>query len=237
MEDDLIASLTRQVKEEVVENYLTERRLLELQVEDLLEQANQTRLQAARTGRRLTRLAYLVIKSDMQAELLHLMKIPENSFWSSCITQQFTRGVRFIRVRGFTDKAKFRKLFVESYVRFYQRMVEYQKAYNNLKAECQAVNSNIKRFRNNFDLLTIINFLKSLDTVTLERKIFLGENFTAAELASIDQKLQINLISFELFDVPPPLTLPKPERMEEPLSDLAVRVYRKFQTDIKRIMC
>lgn len=237
MEDDLLASLTRQVKEEVVENYLTERRLLELQVEDLLEQANQTRLQAARTGRRLTRLAYLVIKSDMQAELLHLMKIPENSFWSSCITQQFTRGVRFIRVRGFTDKAKFRKLFVESYVRFYQRMVEYQKAYNNLKAECQAVNSNIKRFRNNFDLLTIINFLKSLDTVTLERKIFLGENFTAAELASIDQKLQINLISFELFDVPRPVTLPKPERMEEPLSDLAVRVYRKFQTDIKRIMC
>ncbi|MGA7876148.1 MAG: hypothetical protein WCA08_10830, partial [Desulfoferrobacter sp.] len=118
----------------------------------------------------------------------------------------------------------------------YQRMGEYQKAYDSLKAECQAVNTNIKRFQNNFDLLAIINFLKSLDTVTLERKIFLGENFTAAELASVDQKLQINLISFEIFNVPSPLALSKPERMEEPLGDLAVRVYRQFQTDIKRIM-
>jgi len=236
MEDDLIASLTRQVKEEVVENYLTERRLLELQVEELFEQADNTKFQASRTGRRLTRLAYLVVKSDMQEKLLCLLKIPRDSFWGACITQQFSRGMRFIRVRGFTDKAKFRKLFVESYVRFYQRMGEYQKAYDGLKAECQAVNTNIKRFRNNFDLLTIINFLKSLDTVTLERKVFLGENFTAAELASIDQKLQVNLISFEIFNVPSPLALSKPERMEEPLSDLAVRVYRQFQTDIKRIM-
>ena len=236
MEDDLITSLTRQVKEEVVENYLTERRLLEIQVEELFELADNTKFQASRTGRRLTRLAYLVVKSDMQEELLHLLKIPRDSFWGACITQQFSRGVRFIRVRGLTDKAKFRKLFVESYVRLCHRMSEYQKAYDNLKAECQAVNTNIKRFQNNFDLLTIINFLKSLDTVTLERKVFLGENFTASELASIDQKLQVNSISFDMFNVPPPLALPKPERMEELLSDFAVRVYRKFQTDVKRIM-
>ena len=236
MEDDLISSLTRQVKEEVVENYLTERRLLELQVEDLLKQADDTRSSALRTGRRLTRLAYLVIKSDMQGELVRLLGIPEGSFWSDFLTQQFTRGVRFIRVKGFTDKARFRKLFLESYARFYQRMGEYQKSYESLKAECQAVNSNIKKFQKNFDLLTIINFLKSLDTVTLERKIFLGENFSAAELSSIDEKLQMNVVPFEMLNVPPPLSLPKPERMQEPLSDLAVRVYRKSQTDVKRIM-
>ena len=236
MEDDLISSLTHQVKEEVVENYLTERRLLELQTEDLAGLTEETKFHALRTGRRLSRLGYLVIHSEMQERLLQLLKIPEPSFWSDCVKQQFSRGVRFIRVKAFTDKAKFRKLFLESYTRFYKRMETYQKSYDNLKAECQAVNSNIKRFQKNFDLLTMISFLKSLDTVTLERKVFLGENFTAQELASVDEKLHLNLVSFEQLDVPQPLLLPKPERIEEPLSELAVNIYRKFQADVKRIM-
>jgi len=58
MEDDLIASLTHQVKEEVVENYLAERRLLEVQTEELTKQADEARAHAVRTGRRLTRLAH-----------------------------------------------------------------------------------------------------------------------------------------------------------------------------------
>jgi len=236
MEDDLIASLTHQVKEEVVENYLAERRLLELQAEELLKRTEETKAHAARTGRRLTRLAHLVVRSDMQERLIQLLQIPPDSFWINCLNQNFSRGVRFIRVRGLTDKAKFRKLLFESYSRLYMRMEEYRKAYESLKADCIAVNNNIKRFQKNFDLLTIINFLKSLDTVTLERKIYLGENFTAQELASIDQKLHITLIVFEKLEVPQPLPLNKPERMEEPLTDLAVSVYRKFQIDVKRIM-
>ncbi|MDY0040310.1 MAG: hypothetical protein RBS57_08350 [Desulforhabdus sp.] len=236
MEDDLISSLTYQVKEEVVENYLTERRLLELQTEDLASQAESMKFSALRTGRRLSRLGYLVIHSDMQEKLMQLLKIPEQCYWRECLSQQFSRGVRFIRVKAFTDKAKFRKLFLESYTRFYKHMESYQKAYDNLKAECQAVNQNIKHFHKNFDLLTMINFLKSLDTVTLERKVFLGENFTPQELASIDEKLHLHPVSFAKLDVPAPLELPQPELIEEPLSELAVNIYRKFQTDVKRIM-
>jgi len=236
MEDDLIASLTHQVKEEVVENYLMERRLLELQMEDIASQAEATKLHALRTGRRLSRLGYLVVHTEMQEKLVQLLGIPEQSLWRDCVKQQFSRGVRFIRVKAFTDKAKFKKLFLESYTRFYKRMESYQKSYDNLKADCQAVNTNIKHFQKNFDLLTMISFLKSLDTVTLERKIYLGENFTARELASIDEKLHLNPVAFEKLDVPQPLQLPKPERIEEPLSELAVNIYRKFQADVKRIM-
>jgi hypothetical protein len=236
MEDDLIASLTRQVKEEVVENYLNERRLVELQMEDILKQVEVAKFSALRTGRRLTRLTFLLIHQDNQEKLLQFLRIPPQSFWAECVKQQFSRGVRFIRVKAFTDKAKFKKLFLESYGRLYKRMEEYQKSWSNLKAECQAVNTNIRSFQKNFDLLTIINFLKSLDTVTLERKIYLGENFTAQEMASIDQKLHLNPISFDKFDIPQPLELPKPEHIEAALGELAVSVYRKYQRDIKRIM-
>lgn len=236
MEDDLIASLTHQVKEEVIENYLAERRLLEVQTEELTKLADEARAHAARTGRRLTRLAHLLIQPDMQQKLAQLLQIPPDSFWSNCLQQRFAHGVRFIRVRGLTDRAKFRKLLLESYARLYLRMEEYRKAYESLQAECLAVNNNIKRFQKNFDLLTIINFLKSLDTVTLERKIYLGENFTAQELASIDQKLHINAITFDKLEAPPPLSLPKPERLEQPLTELATSVYKRFQSDVKRIL-
>lgn len=236
MEDDLIASLTHQVKEEVVENYLAERRLLEVQTEELTKQADEARAHAVRTGRRLTRLAHLVVQGDMQEKLVQILQIPPDSFWSNCLNQRFSRGVRFIRVRGLTDKAKFRKLLLESYARLFMRMEEYRKSFDNIQAECLAVNNNIRRFQKNFDLLTIINFLKSLDTVTLERKIYLGENFTAQELASVDQKLHINPISFDKLEVPHPLPLKKPELLEEPLSELAVSVYKRFQSDVKRIL-
>jgi len=236
MEDDLIASLTHQVKEEVIENYLAERRLLEVQTEELTKQADEARAHAVRTGRRLARLAHLVVQADMQEKLVQLLQIPPDSFWSNCLKQRFSRGVRFIRVRGLTDKAKFRKLLLESYARLFMRMEEYRKTFDNLQAECLAVNNNIRRFQKNFDLLTIINFLKSLDTVTLERKIYLGENFTAQELASVDQKLHINPISFEKLEVPQPLPLKKPQLLEEPLSELAVNVYKRFQSEVKRIL-
>jgi len=167
---------------------------------------------------------------------VQILQIPPDSFWSNCLNQRFSRGVRFIRVRGLTDKAKFRKLLLESYARLFMRMEEYRKSFDNIQAECLAVNNNIRRFQKNFDLLTIINFLKSLDTVTLERKIYLGENFTAQELASVDQKLHINPISFDKLEVPHPLPLKKPELLEEPLSELAVSVYKRFQSDVKRIL-
>lgn len=236
MEDDLIASLTHQVKEEVVENYLAERLLLEVQAEELAKLAEEARAHAARSGRRLTRMAHLVIQPDMLGRLAQLLRIPADSFWSNCLKQRFSHSVRFIRVRGLTDKAKFRKLMLESYSRLYLRMGEYRKTYESFQAECLAVNNNITRFQKNFDLLTIINFLKSLDTVTLERKIYLGENFTAQEMASIDQKLHIKPIACDRLDVPQPLPLAKPESLEGPLTELAISVYKRFQGEVKRIL-
>ncbi len=236
MEDDLIASLTRQVKEEVIENYLTERRLISLQMEDIQNQADEVRSASVKVGKRLTRMAYLMVHQDMTEQMSRVIHLPEGSYWSRCIDFKFSRAVRLIRVRAFTDKGKFRKLVMESYNRLYTWMEQYRKKYENLQAECQAVNMNIKKFQGNFDLLTIIGFLKSLDTSLAERKHYLGENFTAEELSSVDRKLYMHTIAFEKLDVPQPLPLPKPEHIESPLGDLANEVYRKYQESVKRLM-
>lgn len=236
MEEDLIASLTRQVKEEVIENYLTERRIVELQMEEIETRASETRFQALRTGRRLNRLAYLTVHPEMLRRLTGLLNIPTPSFWSECMEKEFSRAIRFIRIRALTEKGRFKKLLFEAYKRLYQRMEAYRKAYEELEAECRAVNINIVKFQKNFDLLAILNFLKSLDLTALEQKHYLGENFTAEEISSIDKKLHLNQISFEKLKVPEPLALPRPESIEESVSNLSAEIYRRFEKHIKEIM-
>ena len=236
MEDDLISSLTRQVREEVIENYLTERRIATLQIEDIKAQTEDARFHALKTGRRLSRMAYLTIQPEMLRRLIDLLNIPSPSFWNDCLEKKFSHGIRIIRVRALTDKGKFRKLLLEAYSRLYRWMEKYRKVHEELNAECRAVNMNIDKFQKNFDLLSILNFLKSLDHTALERKHYLGENFTAEELTSVDQKLYLHPISFEKLDIPSPLSLPTPETIENALSDLANEIYHRYQRHIKGIM-
>jgi chaperonin cofactor prefoldin len=236
MDEDLIAALTREVKEEVVENYLTERRILEIQIETLHEQAKAVREGAQKSGLRLTRLGYLMIHPDMLERLSTLLGIQAQTFWMNHLERSFGRGVRFIRVRAFREKVKFRKLVLEAYHRLHTWMEKYCKAYRELEVECQAINHNIENFHKNFDLLTILSFLRGLDTSALERKQVMGENFTAEEMASVDQKLYIPPIDFRKLEVPVPLILPKEEAVEEKLGQLAGEIYGKYQTEAKWLM-
>jgi hypothetical protein len=236
MEDDLICGLTRQVKEEVIENYLNERCIVGLQIEDVQKLAEETRLRASRTGVRLSRLVYLMTHPDMTQKLVQLLRIPADSFWTSFVSREFSRGTRFIRVRAFTDRGRFRKLVVEAYQRLYTWMEDYRKACVNLAEECKAVNSNITKFQHNFDLLTILNFLKNIDTGELERKQFLGQNFTADEMASVEQKLYLHPILFERLEIPEPLTLPQLETIENRLEDLTTEVYRKYEASVRNLL-
>jgi hypothetical protein len=236
MDEDLISSLTRQIREDIIQNYLTERRLIRLQIEDVEKQAAVIRARAYRTGRRLNRLVHLMVHQEMLEKLLSLLKVPQPSFWNDCSQKEFSRGVRFIRVRALTDKAKFRKLVIESYSRLYRWMERYREAYEELSGQCRAVNNNIKHFQQNFDVLTLLSFLRSLDTAALERKQFLGENFTAEEMASVDLKLYIGPIQFKDLEVPVPLSLPKPEAVEFPVTVLAHEVYRKYQKYVQHLL-
>jgi len=236
MDEDLISSLTRQIREDILDNYLTERRLVCLQIEDVEKLAEGARERAVRAGRRLNRMVDLMIHTEMVKKLYALLNVPQPSFWSNCSEKKLSRRVQFIRVRALTDKAKFRKLVIESYNRLYRWMERYRETYEELSNQCRAVNSNIKHFNQNFDLLTILSFLKSLDTCTLERKQFLGGNFTAEELASVDQKLYLGPIKFEDLRVPAPLIMPKAESVEFSLTGLANEVYRKYQKHVQRLL-
>lgn len=236
IEEDLMSSLTRQVKEEVIENYLTERRLVGIQIEEIEDRVAQLKRSAVWVGRRLNRIVQLMVEKDMKDRLFAVIGIPHPSFWSDSTEKKFSRRVHFIRVSGLTDRRRFRKLVLESYQRFHDHMTTYHESYVDLHADCEAININIRNFQKNFDLLNILSFLRSLDTQSIERKHFLGENFTSEELASIDQKLHIKPISLAEYDIPIPFKTPDPSSVERILVDLSDEVYRKYEKQVRSLM-
>jgi hypothetical protein len=233
MEDDLIASLTRQVKEEVIENYVRERRLVDLQLDDIREQSREARLRAEVTGWRFTRLSHLMISDEMRRKLADLLSVPEPSFWAVYLRRKLPRSIPILRVSGFTHKSRFRKLVLESYRRFHLWMEKYRAVYEQLAGDVRAVNVNIDVFQKNFDLLSILAFLRNLDMQAIEMKKVLGQNFTPLELASLDQKLYVKPVVLERLDVPAPLTLPGQGAMASAISALAAEVYEKHSVQVK----
>ena len=239
MQDDLVTALTRQVREEVVENYIRERRLIELQIEQLDNEADQTRAEAVNTGTCLSELSALMIGPEMKRQLASILRLPPSNggaFWLARLLDENSKTPGPVRVRALTQRGKFRKLVVESYSRVYERMKKYRAFYEDLGEECKAVNGNITAFQNNFDLLSILSFFRNLDVVELERKKILGGNFTAGELSQLDRNLHINQISMEKFDVPPPLELPQTRHMEDRLSGLSEEVFRKYSIEVRAIL-
>ena len=236
MEEDLVTSLTRQVKEEVIGNYLLERRLIELQIEHINTQAAEIQRLARVVGQRLARLSSLMIQPDMQSRLQDLLGMGSCYFWVGCLNAKFKRRVRLIWVRALTKKVKFRKVILESYSRLHYRMTQYKEQYEELTNECSAVNRNIDSFQKNFDLLSILNFLRNLDTSGIERKKILGDNFTATEMAELDKNLYISPVSMEKLDVPAPLDLPESGSIREILSNLAEEIFQRYGEEVKKIL-
>jgi len=236
MEDDLITCLTRQVKEDVIENYLFERRLIELQIEHLNKLADETRRLAWMVGRRLARLSFLMIRTDMQSRLQEILGMRAGYFWKACLNVKFTRKVRLIRVRALTQKGKFRKLLLESYSRLHYWMKKYERRYEDLSSERSAVNSNIDSFQKNFDLLSILNFLRNLDMQGIEKKKILGDNFTAREMAELDKNLYIMPVSMGKLNAPAPLGLPEPGLIKGKLSNFAEEIFERYGEEVKKIL-
>ena len=228
--------MTREIRDEVMERYVAERRLIELQVESLQEQVGAVRGCAAATAERMTRLGFWMVQRDLREDLVRTLNIPADSPWRKYLVEGFSYQLHSVQVSALRDRIKLRKILIKAYQRTCSWMLRYSKAYQNFEAECEAVNTNIRDFQKNFELRDVLSFLKGLDTVAAERAHFLGGNFTAEELCSVDEKLRFHLVTVERFDVPPPLLLPDSDALEDSLADFAERIYVYHQAEIKHLI-
>ncbi|MBU4419811.1 MAG: hypothetical protein KKH84_02265 [Proteobacteria bacterium] len=237
MQDDFLSAMTQEVKEEVINNYLYERRLIEEQINYVKELGEHTIQIQGMLYRRFARMYDLLMKSEFINEFVILLGLKElllNGWLSD--DPEYRKNVRFIKVRGLTDRSKFKKLFLESYRRLYNWNNQYVEAYGDLLKECDAVNKNLKKFEDNYDILTILNFLKNMDVEEITKKHFMGDNFAPEEIASIEKTMRFKPVSIKQFNLIPPSDLPDPDDIHDRMGSLANSVYGRYSENMKTLI-
>jgi hypothetical protein len=173
MQDDIVSALTQEVKEEVLRNYLYERRLVEEQINYVNELTEHTAQLEEKLYRRFARVYEFLVEAEFVDRFVQLLGMQEAFFERRFRKDRdFRNGLRFIKVHGLTHRARFKKLLCESYRRLCTWNNQYKEAYENLQEECKAAAHNLKNFESDHDLLTILHFLKDMDVDFIEKNTF-----------------------------------------------------------------
>lgn len=237
MQDDIIGALTHEIKEEVIERYLYDRRLIEEQIKYVAELAEQVKHLKEGCCSCFASIYESLVEPEFVAEFAEAlgMKNPPFREWHDQGPADLGRQCR-VKVRGFTPRARFKKLLLELYRGLCESNSQYAEAYEDLQEECRAVNYNLKKFQDNYDLLTILNFLRDMDVEFVERKRWLGDNFSPDEMASIEANLSFKPIRMERFKLDPPPILPEPKTIQKRLNTLADCVYGQCADRVKKLI-
>jgi hypothetical protein len=237
MQDDFASLLTQEVKEEVIENYLYARRLVQEQIDYVNELAEQAAQLQEKLYRRFARMYDLLSRSEFVNQFVRLVQIKRAPFMDRFGKDpNYRKGLRLIKIRGLTNRARFKRLLLASYHRLFTWNEQYKEAYENLQEESKATDQNLKKFEKNHDLLAILSFLKDMDIDGLEKKHFLGDNFTPEELASVEKSLRFKPIRMEQLKLIFPPGLPKPRAIQRQLADLASCVFGDCSDRVRSIM-
>jgi hypothetical protein len=237
MEDDIVAALTHEVKEEIIENYFYERRLIEEQIKYVKELAVKVTELQKNLYKRFARIYVLLQESQYVEAFIKLIGLTKTPFEKRFKRKEnYQRGIRFIPVRSFTDRGRFKKLLSESYRRLVSWNAVYLDAYHEFEEECDAVNQNLKDFETNHDLLTILSYLKNIDIEGVEKKHYLGDNFSPEEVGSIEKRLQFKPVRIETFDLISPPELPRFETIQSDLGALADCIYGECSLQTKKLL-
>ena len=237
MQDDLISAMTQEVKEEVINNYLYERRLIEQQISYVKEIADHAAQLQEMLFKRFARMYDLLLKAEFINEFAFLLGLKEAPFKDQIADEpEYRKDVLLIKARGLTDRSKFKKLLLEAYRRLCNWNNKYLEAYRNLIEECEAVNHNLKKFEEKHDLLTILNFLKGMDIEAIAKKHFMGDNFAPEEIASIEKTLRFKPVSIKQFKLIPPPDLPELTDVRNQIASLANSVYDQYSNKMKTLI-
>ena len=237
MQDDFVSLLTQEVKEEVIANYLYARRLMQEQINYVEELAEQVLQLQEKLYRRFARMYDLLVESKFISQFAQLLGMKEAIFMQRFDKDpHYRKSVRLIKIRGLTDRARFKKLLLASYHRLFAWNEQYKEAYENLQEESKATNYNLEKFEKDHDLLAILSFLKDMDIDGLEKKHFLGDNFTPEEIASVENGLRFKPTRMEQFKLIFPPSLPQPSAIQRQLTDLASCVFGECSERVRTIM-
>ena len=212
--DDFIDALNFQVKEEVVGNYLRERCILEEEINIYNEKLDEYLASEEKARQARQDLACLLVTPENFDEffrligfdrtpLVRLGELDEKYGAPACPVG--------LTPRGFTQKGRYLELVFKTYEILNKKSRDASRAADALLELAAEINSDITRFHQNYDLLGLLHFLKSMDISMELKKKYLGDNFEAKDLASLEKNMTFRKVAPEKRGVRTWPVLPDPE--------------------------
>jgi len=209
--DDFVDALTYAVKEEVVENYFLQRRVIEeelAEVDRLKAEVDDQRRQALRA---LAELEELLLEEGFRRAFWGQVGLDDPSPATDPEGDWSAGRVWSRSAPGFGWRGRYRGLIKET-IRSLGRAVEfYREVLGKAVSLAAEVNGDIDHFHANFDFLALRSMLCQMDPVEVEKKYILGSDIQGQACLDLDSAMRFERVS-------PPAQGPLPDLPpEEPL--------------------
>ena len=188
-DDDFISALNQAVQQDIIENYLRERRIVEEETNLLFEACSAFQGGVCAWEDKKAALAQALLTPEGAARLFALAGL-------SLTAEALGRRPRdYPPVRGFTRAGRYRRLVARLYRELWQARQALGQERQEVLALREEVNQDILGFERNYDLLGLQSFLRGMNPVELQRRKVLGVNFTAQETAAAAAALSFHPLS------------------------------------------
>ncbi len=232
--DDLVSALQQAVRQEVLENYFLERRVLEEECNIVKEDASSFLGGVAAAVGKRGQLALLLLEPEVAEEFFSYtgLKVPENYQ-----DHDLRPPLPLKRVGGMTRCRKYLNLVKAVYTDLWIHCQNLREEYRNLLVLLDEVNADIKRFETNHDMLALTSYMRSLDPQELQRRKIMGVNFSHAETSAAAMRLSFKPFSAEKLELTAepanPLT---PSRVMGKAEQMVVDVCRRNKSAVDEII-
>jgi len=190
--NDFLNALVYEVKEEVINSYFHERLIIESEIEyykTRKKELNRLEEQIFLTLNEL--LEWIPEKMAKQDLIKMLLKDNEKPFKQKD-TCEYTYLIP--KISGMTIRTRYIKILLCLYKNLYDAHKNLIEKRNHVNKELNILNQRIINFQQNHDLMSILSFMRKMDIDVQFKKKFLGYNFNATEMGSLEKELFIKKI-------------------------------------------
>ncbi|MGV1100451.1 hypothetical protein ACUUL3_13710 [Thiovibrio sp. JS02] len=231
METDIAKVLAYEVKKELADRYFGFRKVIEENKEEL---DRQIREQSFTVEQQicldLVRIYILLRDEDLIRDFLKLAGLTEKIFYDPYLLESPTIRKRVfagVRAAGFTMRARFKNLILNSYETLVRHVTVYREKFGDLQEERETIEEEIKLFYRKHDLGNIMTFLRSLDAPASVGGNSLDGGLGLSSVGDLEERMRVHPpapIEKSLPIVPPLLPL---RRIRRPLKNLAYEAYMR----------
>ena len=206
-DDAYIQALNQSVKQEIIQNYFRERRIIEEEMLLVTEAVSALLggLYAWETHR--ARLGRALGDADIREKFFAAAGIapprPES-------VANVAPAVGLSPIRGLTRAARYTSLIRGLYQGLVTGAADLEDERQRALRLTNEVNRDIQAFEANHDLMMLEAYLRSMDPVELQKRKILGVNFSAKEKAASAQALSFKPLKAKEMGLEDPLPKPKP---------------------------